>query len=110
MQTDERAANGTEPAAIMDTVPCRLPPPTLADGLRSPERYGVDDHPGPSIRLWLEDVVADPAPWSIGRYAITARHPGAWYGVYRAGRRLPDVRRPRLSSAQERSGRRSAGQ
>jgi hypothetical protein len=64
---------------------------TLVDGLRAPHCYGVDDHSGPSIWLWLEDVDADPAPWSMARYGLSARHLGAWNGVYLTGRRLPDA-------------------
>lgn len=64
---------------------------TLTDGLRAPHCYGVDNHSGPSIRLWLEDVAADPAPWSMARYGLVARQLGAWNGGYLTGRRLPDA-------------------
>ena len=50
---------------------------TLVDGLRAPRCHGVDDHSDPSIWPWLEDVDGDPAPWSVARYAVAARHLGA---------------------------------
>lgn len=63
----------------------------LGGGLRAPRCYGVDDFPGPTIWIWLEDVVDDPAPWSVARYGLAARQLGVWHGEYLTGRPLPDA-------------------
>ncbi len=65
-------------------------PQGLEGGLRSPRCWGVMQ-PKPDVRwIWLEDLTEHLSrPWPLERYALAARHLGAFNGAYLAGRPLP---------------------
>lgn len=65
-------------------------PQTLSGDLRAPHCYGVVQ-PQPAVQwIWLEDVQdAYDRVWPIERYALAARHLGAFNGAYLAGKPLP---------------------
>src|SRR5918996_981535 len=62
----------------------------LPGGLATPRCLAVEAQPDGTTRLWLEAVAdAHPGPWSLGRYAIVARHLGRFNGAFLAGTPLP---------------------
>ena len=56
-----------------------------------PKLLGVTEYPPDTVWLWLEDVseAASGAPWPVARYALAARHLGAFNGAYLARSELP---------------------
>jgi hypothetical protein len=62
----------------------------LPGGLATPRCLAVEAQPDGTTRLWLEAVAdAHPGPWSLGRYALVARHLGRFNGAFLAGTPLP---------------------
>ncbi len=68
----------------------------LPPGLRAPRCWWVQERADGSTWLWLEEVSAGAAHWSVARLALAAQHLGRWNGSYLAGAPLPA--RPYLSS------------
>lgn len=64
----------------------------LPGQVTAPACYAIDEHTDGSVWLWLEDI-RDPQehPWSIERYAQSARQLGQFNGAYLMDRSLPDV-------------------
>ena len=64
----------------------------LPGGIAAPRCLGVEELADGIVRMWLEDVAsANDAPWSLERYALTARHLGQFNGAYLVERSLPDA-------------------
>ena len=62
----------------------------LDGGLAAPRCLGLAERPDGAVWLWLEEVAEAVDPrWPPGRYALAARHLGAFQGGYLAGRDLP---------------------
>lgn len=64
----------------------------LADmpgGVAAPRCFAVVEVTPQVFWLWLEDLAAVPAPWTLARYRETAQHLGHWNGAYLAGHPLP---------------------
>lgn len=60
-------------------------------GLALPRCYGVDAAGG-VLRLWLEGVPDEAGErWPLARFALAARHVGAFNGAYLAARPIPDA-------------------
>jgi hypothetical protein len=56
---------------------------TLPRGLSAPHCFGVVEHPGNMIWLWLEDITeSDKEVWTLDHYARIARHLGRFNGQY----------------------------
>ncbi|WP_392543053.1 hypothetical protein [Oryzobacter telluris] len=51
---------------------------TLPDGLRPPHLHRLVELPDDRAVLWMEDVVEDPEPWGLERFARAARLLGRW--------------------------------
>lgn len=62
----------------------------LPGGLSAPRCLEVSERPGGMVWLWLEDL-HDPneAAWPLARYALAARHLGAFNGAYLTQRPFP---------------------
>lgn len=59
-------------------------------GLRPVRCFAVSEESDNVIALWLEDLSACTAtPWPVDRYALAARHLGAFNGAYLAGQAVP---------------------
>ena len=51
---------------------------TLPEGLRPPVLHRLVELPDDRVMVWLEDVVEDPRPWDLERFALAARLLGRW--------------------------------
>mgnify|MGYP001237917650 CR=1 FL=1 len=64
----------------------------LPGGLAAPRCLQVTKPSPGVIWMWLEDIVDELPRWPPERYALAARHLGAFNGIYLVGRPLPDQR------------------
>jgi hypothetical protein len=79
----------------------------LPGGLAAPHCFGVAEHAGDEVWIWLEAIVDEDLIWAPDRYGLAARHFGQWNGAYLVGRSLPhdawlatEQRRQRLALAE----------
>jgi hypothetical protein len=63
---------------------------SLPGPLVAPACFGVEEHGGPSVWVWLEELLdeGDPA-WPLARYTTVARHLGQMAGLFLDERRIP---------------------
>lgn len=97
--TEEQAEDGSmfnywrrEALAYQTGLLAGLPP-----GLAAPRCLAITERADGQLWLWLEDLPAATEPWTLDRYALAARHLGAFNGAYVTGRPLPAA--PWLSPA-----------